>query len=156
MKPHRQNMTCRKPQPLAKDERGSAVMEMAEIGTLLAILLPAFIDLVMILDTRVRLAGAVRAGEQYAMRFPDDSTGIQNAVLNANDLNQSQLTVTTSQFCECAGASAACGQACTGGGQPAKFVSISASYNLATNFTYAPLITVNPVPLSSQIDVRVQ
>lgn len=156
MKNQIQKIMQRLLRPLAKSEEGSAVIEMAEIGILLAILLPAFIDLVMILDTRVRLAGALRAGEQYAMRFPDDNNGIQNAVKNANDLNQSYLSVSTSQFCECAGASATCGVTCSGGGQPAKFVSIAASYNLATNFTYAPLITVNPVPLSSQIDVRVQ
>jgi Flp pilus assembly protein TadG len=114
---------------MVPDERGGVIVEFAIGVPVLLLLLSGAIDLGLALDQSSSLRSAARAGAQYAMRFPSDSTGISSAVKNSVTFDPTTLTVASSAFCECpSGGTATCGDASTCSGQtPYTYVSVTVS-----------------------------
>jgi Flp pilus assembly protein TadG len=85
---------------LQLDRRGTAAVEFAIIASVLTVILFGIYDLSSAALRRMQLAAAVRAGGEYALHFPSDTTGIQNAVTNAVSGNWGS-SVTTTISCSC-------------------------------------------------------
>jgi Flp pilus assembly protein TadG len=134
------------------DQDGSTVVEFALVGTFVAVCLVALIDLAAAINSFTKLSSGMRAGSQYALSYPDDSDGIKQAIASASSLPASDVTVTTSQFCELNGVSGSC--AAGGGSGFAKYLSISATYSMQGRYIYA--LAAYPQSLSKSIAVRIQ
>ena len=76
------------------------------------------------------LTGAVRAGVDYAFQY-DDAAGTSRAVQAA--AGNDAVSVTTTRFCECAGATVGCGGLCSNGTTKQIYVIVSAQE------TYVPI-----------------
>lgn len=114
---------------LPTDERGGVIVEFAIGVPVLLLLLSGAIDLGLALDESSSLRSAARAGAQYGMRFPNDTSGISDAVKNSVTFDPANLTVSSNAFCECpSGGSATCGDASSCSGQtPYTYVSVTVS-----------------------------
>ncbi|MBV8644303.1 MAG: pilus assembly protein, partial [Candidatus Eremiobacteraeota bacterium] len=89
---------------LRRDERGSALAEMAVVTPLLLFLLAGTVELGRFSTYGVGVAGAARAGVQYGaqnLATASDTTGMQNAA-TADASGITGVTATASQFCQCA------------------------------------------------------
>ena len=131
---------------------------MVEFGLVMAIFmicLPVMIDFVNSINASIRLSGAIRVGQQYAMLHPSDTSGIETAVKSATNLTASNLTVTTTEACECSGVSAYCGVACSGGASQAKYLTISTQYQMSSSFGER-YFGGNPYNINKQITIRPQ
>jgi Flp pilus assembly protein TadG len=141
-----------------RDTSGVAAVELALMAPFLALLMTGGYDFSHALYEQHRLAGAARAGVQYAIRSSTawtDSTDIIAAVrADAND-TASALTVATSE-CTCPTGATKCSTAasCTGSTVAGTYVQVTVSESLATVVNY-PFITT-PLALSSKAIVRVQ
>ena len=111
---------------LRRCQDGVASIELAFAATLLTILLLGMIEYASAIHQSVQLQQAARVGAEFAVKYPADSTGIEQAVANATDDNSGNLTVTVTQFCECPdGTSADCTGTCAGGVAPDTFVKVA-------------------------------
>jgi hypothetical protein len=113
----------------AADERGNVFVEFAVGVPVLLLLLSGAIDLGLALDQSSALRNAARAGAQYAMRFPSDSSGISDAAKKSVNFDPSSLTVTSSMHCECpsGGNANSCAKSDCGGQTPYTFVTVDVS-----------------------------
>jgi hypothetical protein len=90
------------------------------------------IDFSMYISTRVELEQALRAGGQFALKDPTDSTTITSAVQGATNLASVSVTV-GGLACECAGGvTAMCKGSnnyalCSDGSAPAAYITLSGS-----------------------------
>ncbi len=125
---------------LAND--GTAAIEFAVIGTVIAALLVGTIDLGLAFYTSMRVENAAQAGAQYAALHGWDSGAITSAATNAT--SASELAVTAKNFCGCpsgAGiAATACGTACANGLPAGTYVSVAAAKS------YSPLVDYPGLP----------
>jgi len=110
--------------------RGSALVELALALPMLLALLIGMLEFGMVGLRHLALTGAVRAGVDYAFQY-DDVAGTQRAVQTA--AGSEAVSVTSTRFCECAGASVVCGGLCPGNVAQQIFVTVSARE------TYAPM-----------------
>jgi hypothetical protein len=140
---------------LRQDCRGAITVEFAIVATSAIILTPLIWDMAQVTNKSMSLSGSMRAGMQYAMSQPNDSAGIGQVIEMASGFAAGSVTVTTNLSCECSGLIATCGTLCSGGGTPAMYNRISASYNVPTMMPYAGYPS-NHFPLSKTITVRVQ
>lgn len=85
---------------LRRDRGGVAAVEFAIIGSVVTVILFGVFDLSSAALRRMELAQAVRAGGEYALHFPSDVTGIQNAITNSISSSWN-ASVTTSVSCGC-------------------------------------------------------
>jgi Flp pilus assembly protein TadG len=138
-----------------KDCSGAITVEFALIATSAMVLMPLIWDLALVTSSSMALSGSMRAGIQYAMSRPSDNTGIGQVIESASGFAVGSVTVTTNQSCECAGLIATCGTTCSGGGTPAMYDTITASYQVPTMLPYAGYPT-NHFPISNTVTVRVQ
>ncbi|MBV9408309.1 MAG: pilus assembly protein [Candidatus Eremiobacteraeota bacterium] len=93
---------------ILRDDRGSALAEMAVITPLLLFLLAGVVELGRFSAYGLTVAGAARAGVQYGAQnsaTATDTTGMQNAA-TADASGITGITATASQFCQCADGSA--------------------------------------------------
>lgn len=112
---------------LGKDEHGVFAVEYALVMPFLLLLLSGAIDLGYALNQSSSLAGAARAGAQYAMRFPSDTAGIKDVVTKAVSYDPASLTVTSKLTCECEdGTAVACTDTCSGTA-PYAYVTVNVS-----------------------------
>jgi Flp pilus assembly protein TadG len=134
------------------DQKGSTVVEFALVGTFVAVCLVSLIDLATAINSFTKLSSGMRAGSQYALSYPSDDTGIRQAIASASSLPASDMTVTTSQFCEVNNV----GSSCTPGGGSgfAKYISITATYSMDGRYIYN--LAGYPQSLSKNIAVRIQ
>jgi Flp pilus assembly protein TadG len=135
-----------------RDEEGAALAELGLVTSLMIVLMPAFLELADIIAIRQRMAGALRAGEQYAMRYPDDEAGIESAIA-ANPVGDGTMDINSEQACECAGLTSLCGQSCSGGSWPSRYVNISVSYTVSDTYDFVPYA---PETYTRQVSVRIE
>jgi len=111
------------------DQRGGVIVEFAIGVPVLLLLLSGAVDLGLALDQSSTLRSAARAGAQYAMRFPSDTSGISDAVKQSVKFDSSSVTVTSSSFCECpnGGNANSCAKSDCGGQTPYTFVQVNVS-----------------------------
>ncbi len=133
---------------------GSATVEFALIATSVIAVLPLIWDIANVTNGSMALNGGLRAGMQYALTSPSDSAGIAQVTQTASGFS-SGVSTTSPQTCTCSGQSVACGSTCAGGGTPAKYVTITASYSVPTLLPYTGFPS-NAFPISSSVVVRVQ
>ena len=127
-----------------RDERGGIVVEFAIGVPVLLLLLSGAIDLGLALDQSSALQNAARAGAQYAMRFPADSTGITVAVQKSVTFDAATLTVTSNSFCECpqGGTANSCLKSDCGGQTPNTYVSVKVSMPYSSPLPTAMMVGV--------------
>jgi Flp pilus assembly protein TadG len=140
------------------DDSGTSAVELALMGSFLALLMTGGFDFGNALYEQHRLAGAARAGIQYAMQNTTswtDATNITAAVRGDAKDTSNSLTVATST-CTCPTGTTVCATttACTGSTVAGTYVKVTVSESYATLVTY-PFVT-SPFPLSSQAFIRVQ
>lgn len=136
------------------DQEGGPAIEFALVGGFIAVCLPAILDLTALINSNLKLSNGMRAGAQYALKYSSDNTGIAQAIASASNLSAEDLTVSTSQFCECNGSSNSCSVNCTGGFQLAKYVNVTATYNISYQYNYEAM--PYPLTLSKTTAVRIQ
>jgi Flp pilus assembly protein TadG len=143
---------------LVSDSSGVAAIELALMAPFLVLLMTAGFDFGRALYEQHRLAGAARAGVQYAIRSSStwtDSTNIIAAVRSDANDTANALTVSTSQ-CTCPSGTTKCSTAatCTGSAISGTYVQVTVAESYATVVTY-PFVTT-PLSLSSKAIIRVQ
>ncbi len=137
----------------AKEEDGGPAVEFAIVGAFLAVSIPAMLDLATLINSNVKLLNGMRAASQYAVKYPTNSTGIASALSNASGIPTQSLTVTTSQFCECAGITTSCASSCSAGVQMGVFDKVTAVYDMTAQYNYRQLF---PQTITKDITVRTQ
>jgi len=95
--------------------RGIATAEFAVLLPLLAALVLGAFDVAQFVETSLRLERAARAGAQRAIADPSDMAAVQAAVIAAWPALTTADVPLPAQFCECAGAAAACTASCPSG-----------------------------------------
>ena len=116
-------MTRRAVRSRRTGRRGSALVELALVLPMLLTLLIGMLEFGLLGMRHMTLTGAVRAGVDYAF-LHDDAAGTTRTVRSA--AGSEAVGVTSSRFCECAGASAVCGGVCAGGAAQQVFVTVTA------------------------------
>lgn len=146
-----QRRTCGRAS-LRRCERGVSTIEFGVVVGALAVMTLGILDFGMGLWEKLEVADAVRAGAQYAAKSGYDSTNIQAAETHATNL--SGLTTSAPvQFSGCPDATnGITTPPCSDGSSPGTYVSISASVNYSTVFTW-PWIS-NPMTLASNVTIR--
>jgi len=104
------------------------MVEFALIIPVMSIILLGLSDYAIAAFHTIELESAARSGAQYAMLDSSDTAVIITTVENSTFLDATNLTVTTTEFCECAdGTTVACGGACASGNVRG-YMQISAVY----------------------------
>ncbi len=138
-----------------RDESGSVTVEMGFFGIVMFFSLIAGIDYASVINARMQLGSAVRAGAKFAMANPADTSNIPNVVRGASTLPSGSVNVTASQFCECvSGTTVTCGTTCAGGASAARYTAINASYPAPIMIGYPGI--PNPYNIAQAATVRVQ
>jgi Flp pilus assembly protein TadG len=138
-------------------DSGVSGIELGLLAPFMVLMMTGGFDFGHALYEQHRLAGAVRAGLQYAIQNSttwNDSSDIIAAVRSdANDTSNS-LTVTTSE-CTCPSGTTTCSASsvCTGSAVAGTYVKVTVSETYNTLVSY-PFVTT-PFPLSSQGFMRV-
>jgi Flp pilus assembly protein TadG len=137
--------------------RGSASIEMALSATFMITAMFGIIDFGRMFATANMVSGAARAGTLYGgmdVTKYADFAGMANAA-RTDAQNTSGLTVTASQFCNCAlgGASQTCSNNCPSGIKRT-YIKVVASKTFSTAFQY-PLVPGSTNLVSTSV-MRVQ
>ncbi len=141
---------------LRRCRRGSSSVELALVLPFLALLVVAMIDYGTVINYKMQLANAVRAGTQYTMvRKPvqQDLTEIRQAVLDTAPPDETGTrALATNFFCECPdGTPIPCEDEC-GVGERGSYVSIVLTQKYPLILSYPGID--NPVSLSSEAVIR--
>jgi hypothetical protein len=133
---------------------GSAAVSTAIVAPMLLLVIANVVDVGRATYDATSLAGAVRAGTQYALRTPNDIAGTKAAVSAASTLSDGAIVPDAVQFCECPnGTSVSCSNNC--GIEPLrKFVHVTASHSFSRIMT--SLSVVIPSTLTAEAVVRIQ
>lgn len=129
---------------LRSDIRGSSLVELALIASLLVLLLAGSVDLGQACYVAIELAAAANAGAQYGTRNPMNTTGMQQAaVLNAANL--SGIGTSAAWGCECSDGSSV-SVSCTT--TPSCSNGVVRYVNVTTSMTYKPTLVFPGLPSS--------
>ena len=143
------------PGSILRDNTGSVAVSTALVAPVLILMIAGVVDLGRATYDATSLAGAVRAGAQYALRAPNDNARIKQVVEAASTLSSSSVTVTTAQFCECPdGSSSPCTASICGSAVMRKFVTVSATRPFSKIMPSSAIVV--PSTLSAQAVVRTQ
>ena len=140
------------------DRRGVSAIEFGVTVPIIVMIILGTYDLGNLVQQRMKLSDAVRAGGQYAMSYPTSTSGIQGAITAALPTGWSGVTVgspTMSCACWSAGggettASCAADPVCSAGEVTERFVTLTASR------VYTPLLLVSFTSVSASYVARVQ
>jgi pilus assembly protein CpaE len=119
------------------DRSGVAAAEFALIASFILTLMLGVYDVGNAIQQRLQLEQAVRAGAQYALSWPDQTSGISAAISAALPAGWTNATVSAgSPVCYCwssgGGATASpCGNVCAAGSTKRSYVTLSATNNSA-------------------------
>ncbi len=148
---------------LARSAHGSVVVEIALLTPVLLLMLIAAVDFGSFIYQKMQLQSAARAGAQFAIQSDatiTDTTGIENAVRTASELDFGGVTITTTEFCGCSDGSESapdtttgCSGTCTGGEFPGLFVRVVVTGDFTPLFPYPGI--PNPVSLEAETSLRV-
>jgi Flp pilus assembly protein TadG len=144
MKPNRILTLWRK---LRASERGNLSVELALSTLFLLPMLTGLLHYGGLFHQTMQLRQAARAGVEYAMTYPSDTTGIEQAVTTSSAMSSTGIVVAVNQFCECPdGTSVSCTGTCASGGKISAFVDVIV--------TQPPNPIVQFFPLGSETLVR--
>jgi Flp pilus assembly protein TadG len=127
---------------LRRDRRGVAATEFALVASVMLTLLLGLYDIGNAIQTRLQLEQAVRAGAQYAMSFPDQTSNIETAIKSALPVNWTSTTVNVSPLaCWCwssagGNTSTPCSTTCPAGTTKRSYETLTASIN-STPFLFS-------------------
>jgi Flp pilus assembly protein TadG len=79
--------------------RGSIAVELGLLAPVAATILIGLFEFTGAFEQSMDLATAARAGVEYAVKNPTDTTGIENAAIASGAISPTGLTVTVSLFC---------------------------------------------------------
>lgn len=139
--------------------RATAALEFGIIAPLLLLLLSATVDIGGAMHQTIRIENAARAGAQFAMSFPDDTTGISNVTTAAFGGAPADITVDVGPLiCACPGGSVVA-VSCTG--TPCGGGAAAGVYRTVTVTTpYAAIVGIGafvvPNTLTGEAVVRVR
>lgn len=118
------------------------------IAPVMVLILLGVVDFSMAAFHRMELESAARSGAQFALLNPTDTTLIQSTVITSSSLNDTDLSVTITEFCECSdGSTVSCSIGCASGNMR-EYMNIIASYD------YVPLFLPNVMTLTGDSVVR--
>ncbi len=118
---------------LGPQEEGNVLIEFALALPVLCLMLVGGFDLGRYGMQKSAILEGARAGAQYGVFNPGDSSGTNTTAQNASGL--SGVTATNSVFCECtAGTSVSCTTTCGSGQTLKKYVTVS------TSRSYSPVV----------------
>lgn len=133
---------------LRASERGNLSVELALSTLFLLPMLTGLLHYGGVIHQTMQLRQAARAGVEYAMTYPSDTTGIQQAVTTSSAMNSTGIVVTVNQFCECPdGSSVSCtATTCASGAKIDGFLRVTV--------TQPPQPIVKFFPISSETLLR--
>jgi hypothetical protein len=133
---------------------GSAAVSTAIVAPMLLLVIANVVDVGRATYDATSLAGAVRAGTQYALHTPNDIAGTKAAVSAASTLSGDAIVPDAVQFCECPdGTSQSCTSNC--GADPLRrFVRVTATHSFSR--IMPTLSVVIPSTLTAEAVVRIQ
>ena len=130
---------------LFKNVKGNVAIEFAIVAPFLFLLLSGVMNFGLILANQNKLYSIVNAGILYAAGQSKTAAEVQ-IIMQAAIPTMSPLTVTTSSFCRCGGASATCSSTCSDGSTAATYITMTAQSSVTL---VAPdFIIANPFPTS--------
>lgn len=135
-----------------KNQEGAVAIEAAFFLLGFSMMTVALVDYANITTSSVELSNALRVGQQYALSYSGNSTGIADAIKNGSTLPPADVTATASLSCECAGLTSACNASCAT--SMAQFITMTVSYSVPLSLSYPGLS--NPFALSKTLTVRTQ
>ncbi len=136
-------------------ERGAIAVELGVIMSVLTVLVIGLLEYAQAIHQHILLEQAARAGAEYALRFPTDTSGIQMAVAGAGTANADTLTVTSAQYCECPdGSSADCSNSCTDGSQPNEYVRVGVMQPAMDTLSQTGLLSGRILSASAALRLR--
>ena len=138
----------------AGDESGGPAVEFALVGVFLALMMPSLVDVATMVDGAMRLSIGMRAAEQFALKYPNDTSGITTAATQASGISSNLISITSPQFCECDGASSVCSNSCGAGAVKATYVNLTVTYAISSKYTTQGALLF-PSTLSKNIKIRV-
>lgn len=136
-------------------DRGNAAIEFALVVPILLVMTLAVVDFGGAFYQRIQLETAVRVGAHKAIE--DQTAGTIEAVVKAaTSLTGTDLTVTTTPFCECSdGSSVLCGGTCVAGSNKNYLITVTASKSYTPVFDWPDAVAL-PSSLSASATVRFQ
>lgn len=135
-----------------ENQEGAVAVEAAFFLLGFSMITVALVDYATITTSSVELSNALRVGQQYALSYSGNTTGIANAIKNGSTLPADDVSATATLSCECAGLSSACNAACSP--SMAQFITMNVSYSVPLSLSYPGLS--NPFPISKTLTVRTQ
>jgi Flp pilus assembly protein TadG len=110
----------------AQSEDGVATIELAAVVGVLGALAVGMFEFASAIHQHIQLQQAARAGVEFAMKYPSDTAGIEQAVIGATGNSSPGLSVAVAQFCECPdGTSIACTDTCAASVLPNTFIQVA-------------------------------
>lgn len=138
----------------ARCKRGAIAVEFALIAPVLAALALGLFEYFGATHQAMQLASAARAGAEYAMSYPSDSAGIEQAVLGSGQLAAAGLTIAVNQVCECPDrTSVACTDTC-GGNLSNVFIQVALSQPAKSILTSSGVMSGYTLSSSATLRVR--
>jgi len=140
---------------LARDQKGTAAIEFAAIGSLLFLMMVMGADLGLAMQHKSQMESAVRAGLQRALDSSSELTDVQDAALAASDLPESPAaTATAERQCSCAdGTVIDCGTGTCGTAEKLEYIELELVQDHAWLFGIPGL--PNPTPFTVSHSMRV-
>ncbi len=140
-----------------KHERGSALIELSLIFTMLMMLMLGVIDFALVTQEAMVVSEAAYAGAEYgAVSGNSANLSAMQTIATQSATGVSGFTAAASVWCSCSpgGSSVPCSSTCTTYGTPAQYVQVitTATPSLLFKFTGIPLT----VPLRGVCVLRVQ
>ena len=137
---------------LLREEGGVVLIEAAIIMFTFVIIIIALIDFGAILIDSIQINNALRIGEQYIIKNPASSANVVSVINRSTSIPVSQMTASTTTFCECDRVATSCSSTCTGTMATFLNISVSNSVSLFVNYPYL----TNPYVLNKSVAVRIQ
>ena len=138
---------------LAKQSRrGAAAVEFALLVPVVVAGLTGVANYGLAVFEKIELESAARAGAQMAIRDRENTSAIQQNVVDSTNLTITTSDVSVSNTCRCADidATATCGTTCADGDPTQYYTTVTVS----KNFTLLLLGTI--IPLSESVTVRTE
>jgi hypothetical protein len=133
---------------------GAITVEMAIVAMAVFFMIPVLMDLTSLIANGITLSSSLRAGQQVALAQPSNTTAIREAITLSGGFEEDSVGVETETFCECDNISTLCTTStCPGGGTPATFMTITASYSVPTALEYPD---PNPFDITRTSTIRVR
>lgn len=141
---------------LRASERGTLSVELALSTLFLLPMLTGLLHYGGVIHQTMQLRQAARAGVEYAMTYPSDTTGITQAVTTSSAMNTTGVVVTVNQFCECPdGTSISCtASTCASGAKVDGFLRVTVTQPPRPILQFFPIASGSLIQGSAVMRVR--